>query len=419
MKDLTGKKLLVLGGSASNVQLVHFAQEMGAYVIVADNQENRPGKKAANDSILISSDDYESLARYIKENSIDGVSTGAGEWNVINAMKLCKLAGLPYYANEELWNICQDKRNFKDCCKRYGVPVVPEYSIEHKPTEVDYPVIVKPVDGCSSRGISVCRNHEELEVAINDALSISNSTNVIIEKYVENGGVTIDAKYVAINGKYYLEAFGERYVLENGLITAISFYPSSYLNLFLKQVDPFIKQMFSALGYQNGAFFFQAIPDGDNIYIYEMGLRVSGGMIYNMTAAAGCNNVMKMLIHHSLTGEMCEDSDIATIDPLLNGKSATTLALPLKLGKIATIEGMDEVRKLEDIADITVYYSEGHECIQKHINTLDQLFARIMIVSETKDKLTELLLKIRDLVSVKDSKGNELINWTTFDRLVK
>lgn len=47
MKDLTGKKLLVLGGSVSNVQLVHFAQEMGACVIVADNQENRPEKKSS------------------------------------------------------------------------------------------------------------------------------------------------------------------------------------------------------------------------------------------------------------------------------------------------------------------------------------------------------------------------------------
>ena len=53
MKSLKGKKLLVLGGSASNVQLVHFAQHMGAFVVVADNRENRPGKDAADDSVLI------------------------------------------------------------------------------------------------------------------------------------------------------------------------------------------------------------------------------------------------------------------------------------------------------------------------------------------------------------------------------
>ena len=417
MKSLKGKKLLVLGGSASNVQLVRFAQQMGAFVVVADNRENRPGKDAADDSVLISTDDYECLCKYIRENRIDGVATGAGEWNVVNAMKLCKLAGLPYYADEHLWNICQDKRNFKDCCAKYGVPTVPEYSIESKPQEKDFPVIVKPVDGCSSRGISVCQNEVELNAAIDYALSLSQSNNVIIEKYIDNGGVTIDAKYVVVDGQCYLEALGERYVLEGGLITAISFYPSTLLNLFMEKVNPNVQKMFESLGYRNGVFFFQAIPDGNEIYVYEMGLRVSGGMIYNMTEAAGCNNVMKMLIYHSLTGKMCEAEDLHTIDPYFKGKQACTVALPLRLGTIAHIEGLEMVQKLPGVVDVTVYYGEGHECTQKHINTLDQLFARVIVVTENEEALFNTLKSIRENVKVTDRGGNILINWTTFDKL--
>lgn len=417
MRSLKGKKLLVLGGSASNVQLVHFAQQMGAFVVVADNRENRPGKDAADDSVLISTDDYEGLFQYINAHHIDGVATGAGEWNVVNAMKLCKMAGLPYYADEHLWNICQDKRNFKDCCKKYGVPTVPEFSVDRKPKDEDYPVIVKPVDGCSSRGISICHNEEELDKAIDFALSLSQSTNVIIEKYVDNGGVTIDAKYVIVDGQCYLEALGERYVLEGGLITAISFYPSSLIGRFMDKVNPNVQKMFSALGYKNGVFFFQAIPDGEEIYVYEMGLRVSGGMIYNMTEAAGCNNVMKMLIYHSLTGKMCEKDDIKTIDPYFGGKQASTVALPLRLGTIAHIEGLEKVKRLPGVVDVTVYYGEGHECIQKHINTLDQLFARVIVVSDNEKSLFDTLKKIRESVIVNDNDGNSLINWTTFDKL--
>lgn len=417
MKSLKGKKLLVLGGSASNVQLVHFAQHMGAFVVVADNRENRPGKDAADDSVLISTDDYEKLCKYIKEYHIDGVATGAGEWNVVNAMKLCKMAGLPYYADERLWNICQDKRNFKDCCNKFGVPTVPEFSLDKKPQNKDFPVIVKPVDGCSSRGISICHNDEELDNAIDFALSLSQSTNVIIEKYIDNGGVTIDAKYVVVDGKCFLEALGERYVLEGGLITAISFYPSALIDRFKDKVNHNVQKMFSALGYKNGVFFFQAIPDGEEIYVYEMGLRVSGGMIYNMTEAAGCNNVMKMLIYYSLTGKMCEQEDIQTIDPYFCGKQACTVALPLLLGTIAHIEGLDKVKNLPDVVDVTVYYGKGHECIQKHINTLDQLFARIIVVSEDEHSLFNTLKLIRENVIVTDDDGNPLINWTTFDKL--
>ena len=415
MESLKGKKLLVLGGSASNVQLVRYAQQMGAFVVVADNQENRPGKNAANDSVMISTDDYEALCHYIKNYHIDGVATGAGEWNVVNAMKLCKKANLPYYANERLWDICQDKRNFKDCCIKYGVPTVPEFSIANKPSEKDYPVIVKPVDGCSSRGISICYNDEDLNKAIDYALSLSQSKDLIIEKYIDNGGVTIDAKYVVASGKCYLEALGERYVLEGGLITAISFHPSFLLGRYKEVFDQNVQRMFEGLGYKEGVFFFQAIPDGEDIYIYEMGLRVSGGMIYNMTEAAGCNNAMKMLIHHSLTGRVCEASDIQTINPMFNGRYASTMSLPLRLGTIAKVEGLDDVMKMKDIVDVTVYYGEGHECVEKHLNTLDQLFARIMVVCDNEKELYEKLLQIRKTVHVEDEFGANMIIWTTFD----
>ncbi len=418
MKNLLGKKLLVLGGSASNVQLVRYAQEMGAYVIVTDNQENRPGKKIADESIMISTDDYSSLYKYIIDNKIDGVATGAGEWNVQNAIEICKIASLPYYATKEMWKICQDKRNFKDSCKRYGVPTVPDFSISNLPSCRDYPVIVKPVDGCSSRGISICRNEVELDIAIKEALAISSSSDVIIEKYIDNGGVTIDAKYIVSEGKCYLEALGERYVLEGGLITAISFYPSSLINRYMDKVNPNVQKMFEGLGYREGVFFFQAIPDNDNIYVYEMGLRVSGGMIYNMTEAAGCNNAMKMLIYHSLTGRVCEAEDVKTINPYFNGNYACTVALPLRLGTIAEIYGLDSIKSHKDIVDVTVYYDVGHECVAKHINTLDQLFARIMIVSKSEEELYSQLLAIRKAVKVLDLDGNELIIWKTFDKVL-
>lgn len=418
MKSLKGKRLLVLGGSASNVQLVHFAQKMGAFVIVADNQENRPGKDAADNSVLISTDNYDALCQYIKKNNIDGVATGAGEWNVVNAMKLCKKANLPFYADEHLWDICQNKRNFKDYCKKYGVPTVPEFSFANKPSVNDYPIIVKPVDGCSSRGISICYNEKELNKAVDFALSLSQSKNVIIEKYIDNGGVTIDAKYVVVDGKCYLEALGERYVLEEGLITAISFYPSSLIDRFMEKVNPNVQKMFEALGYKNGVFFFQAIPYRDEIYVYEMGLRVSGGMIYNMTEAVGCNNVMKMLIYYSLTGRMCEAEDLKKIDPHFNGKHACTVALPLRLGKISHVEGIEIIKKMPRVVDVTVYYSEGHECIQKHINTLDQLFARVIAVSENEKDLYETVKEIRNTVKVSDKNGRDLINWTTCDKFL-
>lgn len=418
MKSLKGKKLLVLGGSASNVQLVRYAQQMGAYVYVADNLENRPGKKIADEAVMISCDDYQALKDFIISNKIDGISTGAGEWNVINSIHLAKEAGLNYYANYNQWQCCQDKRHFKDLCKKYGVPTVPEFNQNSNLKESDFPVIVKPVDGCSSRGIKICHHQDELKDAVINALALSSSSDVIIEKYIDNGSVTIDAKYVVIDGNYYLEAIGDRYVLEKGLITALSYYPSHYIDIYMKKIHPYVKAMFDSIGFRNGVFFFQAIPDGDDIYVYEMGLRVSGGMIYDMTEAAGGNNALKMLIYYTLTGKMCEKEDIAKIDPNLHNHCAATIALPLRLGKIDKIIGMKEVQDLPGVVNVTQYYDIGHTCMPNHINTLDQLFARIMIVESSHEALTNKMKEIRKMVIVKDENGNDLINWTTFDKKV-
>ena len=418
MRSLKGKKILILGGTAPCVHVTQYAKEMGAFVYVADDKiEKGPAKQIADEAIVISTKDYDTLLAFVKEKNIAGIMTGPGEFNIVNAMIVSKLAGLPFYCEKDQWDLCQNKRNFKDFCKRNSLPVVPEYTVDDVLTHNDFPVIVKPVDGCSSRGITVCHNQEEYEKARMTAVGASRSQQIIVEKFIDNGGITIDAKYVAIDGKCYLEAIGDRYVMKDSLITAVSIYPSKYLNTFLEQVDPFVEKAFSSIGLRNGAFFFQAIPDGDKIYIYEMGLRVSGGMIYKMTEATSGNNSLKMLVQYSATGQMCEEADAEKIDAGFKGQAASTLAIPLKAGKIASFGGFDAVCQYPGVIDFTRYYGNGDEILPRHLNTLDQLFGRIMVTADSEESLWRILNNIRETVTVRDDKGEEMIQWSTFDYL--
>lgn len=416
MKSLKGKKILILGGTAPCVHVTRFAKEMGAYVYVADEKTDKgPAKQIADEAVVISTNDYDALLAFVKENNIDGILTGPGEFNIVNAMNVSKMAGLPFYCNKEQWDICQDKRHFKDFCKQYGLPGVPEYSVDDVLTERDFPVIVKPVDGCSSRGINICHNQGEYAKAKEAALAASKAGKILVEKYVDNGGVTIDAKYVVVDGRFHLEAIGDRHVLNGGLITAISFYPSKYIKAFMEQVNPYVERAFTAIGLKNGAFFFQAIPDGDKIYIYEMGLRVSGGMIYNMTEGTSGNNTLKMLIHYGATGTMCEEEDEKMIDASFYGKVASTMSFPLRTGKIGFYTGFEKVAKYPGVIDLTRYYNVGDEIMPKHVNTLDQLFARIMVSADNMNQLMAILKQIRDNTSVMNDAGEEMIIWDTFD----
>lgn len=415
MKDLTGKKLLVLGSAGSTVNVVKQAKKMGLYVVTTGNPKEGQAADLADEAIGFSTDDYPALVEFIKTNHIDGVMTGSSEFNVLNMIKLCKMANLPCYATEEQWDATQDKRHFKDLCKRFGVPGVPEFGVDDVLTEKDFPVIVKPVDSYSSIGISICHNNKELAVAKEKALAASASKTILIERYIDNGGLTHNIKYVVVNGEFYMEVMCDRYVVKGGLITAVSFFPSINTKSYLATIDKNVKDMFLSIGFTNGVFFLSAIPEKDNIYIYEMGLRTGGGMNYKITEATSGNNDLEMLIHYAITGEMCETKDIQTIDPYLKGKQAASLAMPSRVGTIGQIEGGDRIENIDGVVNYTHFREVGDVITEKQINTLNQLYGRVMIVRNDKKQLFEGLEEIRNTISVKDINGRDMIMWETYD----
>lgn len=414
------KKILILGGNYSTVAVVNYAHELGFYTVVAANTDpNGDAKRLADESIMIDVQDHDALLQYMGEKKIDGIMTGASEFHLLNMIRLCKKAGLPCYATEEQWNICQNKQSFKNLCREYGVPCVREFSAHDDPASFEYPVIVKPTDGCSARGITVCQNAEEYHDAVQHALEYSKEKKVIIEKFIENKGTTTSVRYIAVDGELYLEAVGDRYVLDpergKALITAAAFYPSRFTDQYIRTVDESVKRMFKGIGLKNGVLFMECIANADGIWFYEMGLRVSGGMTYMITEKTNGVNELKMLVRHAVTGQMCTQKDTKRIDPHLNGYLSASLTIPLKMGVIGSINGLDAVKAIAEVGNITQYWSVGDTILPKHISTLDQLFCRIPVIAQGKERLAEIMRSIRHHLSVKNTEGKEMIIWSKYD----
>ena len=416
------KRILILGGNYSTVEVVNYAKRLGYYVVVTSNTDSYgDAKRIADESLSINVKDHELLAAYIKENNISGIMTGASEFHLLNMIRLCKKAGLPCYATEEQWNTCENKHSFKNLCRKYGVPCVMEFSALDNPDNYDYPVIVKPTDGCSARGISVCYNPEEYKKAIDHALEYSTEKKFIIEKFIENKGTTMSVRYIAVDGELYLEAVGDRYVLDpdhgKALITAAAFYPSKYTDQYIRTVDEKVKAMFKGIGIKNGAFFMESIANPEGIWFYEMGLRVSGGQTYKITEQITGINELKMLINYACTGKMCDKNDTKRIDPYLNGYLSASFTIPLREGTIATAIGVEEIKAIPETGAIVQYWKPGDTILPKHIGTLDQLFCRIPVIVKGKARLAEIIHEIKQSLSVKDVQGNEMIIWSKLDEI--
>ncbi|MBQ9964073.1 MAG: ATP-grasp domain-containing protein, partial [Clostridia bacterium] len=176
--SVQGKRLLVLGGTSASLDIVKNAKQMGVYTIVTDDQKTGVAKDAADEAAFVSTTDFEGLSALIREKHVDGVFCGPSEFNIRNLLILCEREGLPCYTNTEIWNRCANKDEFKEYCREYGVDTPRQYDITADTTDeelerIDYPIILKPVDGCSSKGISVCRSKDEVREAYQKAMDAS------------------------------------------------------------------------------------------------------------------------------------------------------------------------------------------------------------------------------------------------------
>jgi biotin carboxylase len=413
-----GKRLLVLGGTSAK-DIVVQAKRMGVYTIVADLDETNVSKKISDEAVVISTTDTESLVNLIKEKQINGVFSGPSEFNIQQVMKVCEASGLPFYATKKQWDICQDKATFKDLCRKFNVPVVPEYEVsaEMLPEElakVKYPVVVKPVDACSSKGLSICTDEAQLRVAIPYAISASESGKFIVEKCITSD-YGFGCRYIANDGEIYLSAVCDRYTVDEfdgkAHISAAAIFPSKKTEAFIKNVNPGIIAMFKSIGLANGTFFMQALVDQEDgqIYFHEMGLRLSGGLIYSMLEASCGYNDVQMMLRYALGGPMATEQDVANIDPYMHGNFVGSLTIPLREGVLGYISGVEEVRSNPNVTSVVQYYQEGNRISSEVIGTLMQHFCRVKMMTKSIDEYLQLITWIHDTIKVTDVEGNDMV----------
>jgi biotin carboxylase len=234
-----------------------------------------------------------------------------------------------------------------------------------------------------------------------------------VERFIDNGGVGLSARYIICDGEYFLSLVGDRYVVDaktrQSLIGAAAFFPSKYTDQYIRDIDANVQRMFKSIGIENGTLFMQALVENDKIFFHEMGLRLSGGLTYKMTDSLIGVNDVKMMISYALGEKMCTNEETERISPYLNGKYAGSLSIPLKTGIIGCIRGVEEIRNFTGVEDFTCYYQEGSEITQPMIGTLLQLFGRIKMTVDSKAELVSLIERIHSTLFVRNQSGKDMI----------
>ncbi len=304
-KEFEGKKLLILGANPETANLVRVAQEMGITTIVTDYDSNAPAKKVADISYDINCIDVDAICEMALKEHADGVMVGVADVLVRPYQQVCEKLGLPCYANAKSAAAFNNKRLFKQTCAEYGIEGIPEYSLEDKRSIV-FPVIVKPADSNSGKGITLVRYRSELDNAVSRAKAESRSGTAIIEKYMESSDVSI--YYTIVDGKVYLSSLSDRYTLRTDTsatpICLGDVFPSQYYDKFMQTEHPKYVNMLKGLGVENGILYVSAFYENGHFYVYDPGFRLQGGGFHLTLKGVNGFDQRKMLINFALTGSL-------------------------------------------------------------------------------------------------------------------
>ncbi len=414
------KKLLVLGSDYGTIDIVNEAHKMGIYVIVTDLMQTSPTKEAADEAWMISTTEIDLLAEKCKEHNIDGVLTGASDFNIERSRELCEKLGFPVYCqSDRAWEVATNKREFKELCKKIGAPVAQDYYLTDELSESDlskikYPVVVKPVDKSGNRGMSYCSTKEELIKAYKYARSVSENAAIIVER--ELHGPEFAVNYVMADGNINLYFFSSEHnqpgELEN--LYSVIVTTGEHLKLYLDEVNDKVIEVFKEAGCKDGVAWVECIYDDDgHFYLLEMGYRFGGEVVNVPYEKVSGFNSMRFMIEYALGIKHTESDLPAKLEKAEKKCAATYLLFAKQDGIISSIEGLDEIIKLPNVTldmpkrvggNVRYHATMGN----LHINANDI------------EDLCKTIAQINDKLKITDAEGKDLfIYFDDYDALRK
>lgn len=401
-------KLLILGATYHEVEIVKRARAKGIYTIVTDyntDWSQSPAKYEADEAWDVSWSDVNTLKTKCLQSNVNGVLAGFSEFRVENMIKLCAELHLPCTLTMDQLDITRDKFKFKRLCEKYNIPGVREYQPEEPK---NYPVIIKPVDRAGSIGINVAYNDEEFDKYYRVALDLSPTKHVIIEDFIDDG-IKVDFYYYIKDGTAYLLGTSDTIMCdgEQGakILQKAWIFPSHYEEQYCDDTDAKVKTMLLGIGIQNGYATMSAFYRQGRFYFFEAGFRLSGELSYNYYKQHAKIHYVDTLIDYALgipNGDMyqnCYDFSHTTHSLILNffiyNGSVQTICKP----------ALKDLDGLQVIADF--YLKEG-DTIEKSTNVFYKA-AMYSLFSENQETMISALQTINSGLHIYNNSNDDLV----------
>ena len=276
------KKLAIIGASYLQEPLIEKAKKMGIETHVFAWKCGDVGERTADFFYPISIIEKEKILDKCRQIGINGICSIASDLATVAVNYVANAMGLTGNS-EECVRLSTNKYNMRKAFEKNGDPSprsIMVSSIEDlQNIELEYPVIVKPVDRSGSRGITKLESYNGLNEAIENAKEQGFQKYALVEEYVR--GQEYSVEYISYKGRHFFLALTKKYTTGSPhFIETAHIEPAPVSEEQLIKIKKIVSHALDSLKVENGASHSELkIDEKGNINLIEIGARMGGDFI--------------------------------------------------------------------------------------------------------------------------------------------
>lgn len=407
-------KILVLAGGFDQIALINELKSRGHVVYLADYFENPPAKAYADKLFQISTLDEEAIYQLAKREAVQLLTTACTDQALMTVASVSERLGLPCYISSEVAKNVTNKAYMKKKFYASNIPTARYILLEdaydfHRELEVccQFPLIVKPCDCNSSKGVVKVNNRSELLIAVEQAFELSRSKKVIVEEYIDGEEVSIDvwkdsegAKILSVSGTSKIKENAENFTIYQ------SKYPIHLSDALIDAIHDTAEKICGAFDLNNCPVLIQAIIKDDNISVIEFSARMGGGSKYKLIEYMAGVNIMKVYVNRVL-GDVQQ-----IVTPKWSDKKIELNYVYTYNGFVNRIQGFDECVEAGLIKELFQYKQVG--CHVEKMTTSSDRILGFLIEEDTYEQLRLTRQKILNAVDILSTEGKSIMYKACF-----
>lgn len=282
---MNGKRVLLVGTSYSAAPLLLALRGRGLSVAVCGARPDDPCVALADAYHPLDYADREALLQLVATQAFDFVCPSCNDYAYLSAAYVAERLGLPGFDRLETATLLHNKALFRDFAAASGIPSpravrLGDDTPDPARLQLQPPVLVKPVDSFSGRGVVKLEDLSQLADSLAAARRESRSSAILVEEFVA-GTLHSHSAFLAggaIVEDFFVDEFCEVYPYQ----VDCSNHPSRLPAAVRDAVRSAIATLAERLALADGLLHTQFISGPRGVFLIECMRRCPGDLYYHL-----------------------------------------------------------------------------------------------------------------------------------------